>query len=65
MMALTPAVGTIAYLSGTVTDSKGNPLRNTLVEIWQVDNNGIYLHTRGGKSSKMGFQLSGLWTIFD
>ena len=25
---------------GKVTDIKGNPLRNSLVEIWQVDNNG-------------------------
>ena len=57
--ALTPAVGTIAYLSGTVTDSKGNPLRNTLVEIWQVDNNGIYLHTRGGNRQKWDSNFQG------
>ena len=57
--ALTPAVGTIAYLSGTVTDSKGNPLRNTLVEIWQVDNNGIYLHTRGGNREKWDSNFQG------
>ena len=57
--ALTPAVGTIAYLSGTVTDSKGNPLRNTLVEIWQVDNHGIYLHTRGGNRQKWDSNFQG------
>jgi|TARA_B110000305_G_scaffold5153_1_gene5039 protocatechuate 3,4-dioxygenase beta subunit len=57
--ALTPAVGTIAYLSGTVTDSKGNPLRNTLVEIWQVDNNGVYLHTRGGNREKWDSNFQG------
>ena len=57
--ALTPAVGTVAYLSGTVTDSKGNPLRNTLVEIWQVDNNGIYLHTRGGNREKWDSNFQG------
>jgi len=57
--ALTPAVGTVAYLSGTVTDSKGNPLRNTLVEIWQVDNNGIYLHTRGGNRQKWDSNFQG------
>ena len=57
--ALTPAVGTIAYLSGTVTDRKGNPLRNTLVEIWQVDNNGIYLHTRGGNRQKWDSNFQG------
>ena len=57
--ALTPAVGTIAYLSGKVTDSKGNPLRNTSVEIWQVDNNGVYLHTRGGNREKWDSNFQG------
>ena len=57
--SLTPAVGTVAYLSGKVTDIKGNPLRNTLVEIWQVDNNGVYLHTRGGSRSKRDSNFQG------
>ena len=57
--SLTPAVGTVAYLSGKVTDMKGNPLRNTLVEIWQVDNNGVYLHTRGGSRSKLDSNFQG------
>jgi len=57
--SLTPAVGTVAYLSGKVTDIKGNPLRNTLVEIWQVDNNGVYLHTRGGSRSKLDSNFQG------
>ncbi len=43
--ALTPAVGEITHLSGRVLDIKGNPIRNAFVEIWQVDNNAIYLHT--------------------
>ena len=42
---ITPAVGEITHLSGHILDSKGNPIRDALVEIWQVDNNGIYLHT--------------------
>lgn len=42
---LTPAVGEITHLSGRILDSKGSPVRNALVEIWQVDNNGAYLHT--------------------
>ena len=57
--SLTPAVGTVAYLSGKVTDIKGNPLRNTLVEIWQVDNNGVYLHTRGGSRAKLDSNFQG------
>ena len=42
---LTPAVGAITHLSGRVVDRRGDPLRNALVEIWQVDNNGAYLHS--------------------
>src|SRR5712671_519675 len=37
--ALTPAVGEITHLSGRILDAKGAPIRNALVEIWQVDNN--------------------------
>ena len=57
--SLTPAVGTIAYLSGKVTDIKGTPIRNALVEIWQVDNHGIYLHSRGGPRSKLDSNFQG------
>ncbi|MFK7736366.1 MAG: intradiol ring-cleavage dioxygenase [Pirellulaceae bacterium] len=42
---LTPAVGEITHLSGKVLDLKGNPIRNAFVEIWQVDNEGVYLHS--------------------
>ena len=53
--AITPAVGTIAHFSGKILDIKGTPVRNALVEIWQCDNNGAYLHTgsdNGGKRDK-------------
>src|ERR1043165_6941605 len=43
---LTPAIGEITHLSGRILDSKGEPIRNALVEIGQVDNNGVYLHSR-------------------
>ncbi|MFO0845814.1 MAG: protocatechuate 3,4-dioxygenase [Gemmataceae bacterium] len=49
---LTPAVGTITHLTGRVLDAKGHPVRNAVVEIWQCDNNGAYLHSgsdNGGK----------------
>jgi protocatechuate 3,4-dioxygenase, beta subunit len=42
---LTPAVGTITWVSGRILDSRGEPIRNALVEIWQCDNNGAYLHS--------------------
>ncbi|MCS6976584.1 MAG: protocatechuate 3,4-dioxygenase [Gemmatales bacterium] len=42
---ITPAVGEITHLSGRVLDRHGQPLKNAVVEIWQVDNNGAYLHS--------------------
>lgn len=42
--AITPAVGEITHLSGRILDVRGEPIRNAVVEIWQVDNNGAYLH---------------------
>ncbi len=42
---ITPAIGEITHLSGRIFDSKGQALRNALVEIWQVDGKGVYLHT--------------------
>ncbi len=49
----TPALGEITHLSGRVLTRTGAPVRNAIVEIWQVDNHGVYLHTRdtnnGGK----------------
>src|SRR5207253_7042611 len=43
--AITPALGEITHLTGRVLDAKGDPIRNALVEIWQCDANGVYLHT--------------------
>ena len=42
---ITPAVGEVTHLHGKVTDVRGVPLRNALVEIWQVDSKGAYIHT--------------------
>ena len=46
---ITPAVGHISHLTGKVLDSKGNPLRGVVVEIWQCDGNGVYLHSADSK----------------
>ena len=43
---ITPAVGEITHLTGRILDAKGDPVRNALVEIWQVDNHGAYIHTK-------------------
>jgi protocatechuate 3,4-dioxygenase beta subunit len=50
--SLTPAVGEITHLSGRILDAKGDPVRNALIEIWQVDNNGVYLHTRDTRAQR-------------
>jgi protocatechuate 3,4-dioxygenase beta subunit len=42
---ITPAVGEVTHLAGKILDSKGQPVRNALVEIWQVDKHGAYLHS--------------------
>ncbi len=42
--AITPAVGEVTHLSGKILDARGEPVRNGVVEIWQVDNSGAYLH---------------------
>ena len=55
----TPAVGEITHLSGRVLDAKGEPIRNALVEIWQVDNHGNYLHTRGMSTEKRDSHFQG------
>jgi protocatechuate 3,4-dioxygenase, beta subunit len=56
--SLTPAVGQITHLSGRILDHKGDPIRNCLVEIWQVDNHGAYIHTRDphGENRDKNFQ---------
>lgn len=55
----TPAVGEITWVSGRVLDSHGQPIRNALVEIWQCDNNGAYLHSRTGNREKRDSHFQG------
>ncbi len=49
--SITPAVGAITYLTGTIRDQQGNPIANSFVEIWQVDSTASYLHSRGRNKS--------------
>jgi protocatechuate 3,4-dioxygenase beta subunit len=48
--SITPAVGDITHLTGRILDPSGTPIKNALVEIWQCDAKGVYLHT--GDSGK-------------
>lgn len=56
---LTPAVGEITHLTGRILDANGNPIRNALVEIWQVDNNAAYLHTGSSNREKWDSNFQG------
>lgn len=44
--SISPAAGVVTWLSGRVLNARGEPMRNVLVEIWQCDQNGVYLHTK-------------------
>jgi protocatechuate 3,4-dioxygenase beta subunit len=44
--SLTSAVGEITHLNGRILSAAGEPIRNALVEIWQVDSKGVYLHSK-------------------
>src|SRR6476660_5330342 len=50
--SLSPAVGTITHLTGKILDSSGESVRNAVVEIWQCDANGAYLHSRSGNGDR-------------
>ena len=56
---ITPAVGEVTHLTGRILDAKGNPVRNALVEIWQCDSNGSYLHTKSGNREKYNANFQG------
>lgn len=43
--AITPAVGEVTHLTGKLLSPAGEPIRNALVEIWQCDSNGAYIHS--------------------
>jgi len=45
---ITPAVGEVTHLTGRILGLSGEPVRNALVEIWQCDNQGAYIHSRSG-----------------
>ena len=39
-------------MGGRILDSRGEPVRGALVEIWQCDSNAVYFHSRGGAPEK-------------
>jgi protocatechuate 3,4-dioxygenase beta subunit len=57
--AATPALGEVTYLGGRILDREGQPLRDAVVEIWQCDANGAYLHSRSGNAAKRDGHFQG------
>lgn len=56
---LTPAVGEVTWLTGRILTPRGDPVRNALVEIWQVDRNGAYLHSGSSNRAKRDANFQG------
>lgn len=56
---ITPAVGEITHLTGRILDQHGNPIRNAVVEIWQVDGRGAYLHEGSSNREKRDANFQG------
>jgi protocatechuate 3,4-dioxygenase beta subunit len=56
---ITPAVGVVTWVSGRVLDKNGQPVRNAVVEIWQCDNNGAYLHSGTDNKTKADKNFQG------
>jgi protocatechuate 3,4-dioxygenase beta subunit len=57
--AITPAVGEITHLWGRIRDARGESIAGALVEIWQVDNNGLYIHSRSGERETLDGNFQG------
>jgi protocatechuate 3,4-dioxygenase beta subunit len=56
--SITPAVGEVTHLTGRVLSTSGEPVRDVVVEIWQVDARGVYLHSAdsGRRARDTNFQ---------
>ncbi len=62
--SITPAVGEVTRLTGRVLSTSGEPVRDAVVEIWQVDAKGVYLHSAdsGRRQRDTNFQGFGRCT---
>jgi protocatechuate 3,4-dioxygenase beta subunit len=57
--SINPGVGEVTYLSGKILGMNGLPIRNAVVEIWQADNNGAYLHSGSSNGDKRDSHFQG------
>ncbi len=56
---ITPAIGEITHLTGRILDLGGAPVKNAVVEIWQCDAAGAYLHTGSDNAKKRDKNFQG------
>ena len=56
---ITPAVGEVTHLTGRILSASGEPLRNAVVEIWQADANGAYIHSGSSNADKRDGNFQG------
>ncbi len=47
-----PAGGLVTEFGGRLLDVDGRPLADSLIELWQADQNGCYIHSRGAPTGK-------------
>jgi protocatechuate 3,4-dioxygenase beta subunit len=55
--SITPAVGEITHLSGRLLGPSGEPIKDAVIEIWQVDSKATYLQERDRKAAG-GFDVN-------
>jgi protocatechuate 3,4-dioxygenase beta subunit len=48
--SITPAVGQITHLTGRLLTTSGQPIRNAVIEIWETDIKGSYIHKDGANT---------------
>ncbi len=48
-----PAGGRVTEFGGRLLDVDGRPLADSVIELWQADQNGCYIHSRGAPAGKV------------
>ncbi len=56
---LSPALGTITNIGGKVLDPSGSPIKGALIELWQADDHGTYIHSRGADHGERDANFQG------
>ncbi|MEO2014342.1 MAG: protocatechuate 3,4-dioxygenase [Fuerstiella sp.] len=57
--SITLGVGEITHLSGRILNTNGTPMRNAVVEIWQCDSSGAYIHAGSANKAKQNPNFQG------